>query len=151
MRQRRIRPIQQRLLFRQQEVQRLKSVLCIPFSFLICLSLFCHICKSDVLTFCLNNSHCFCHSFTYLKSLLPGFSSALITMVFAALLSNLCLFSFVNIQPRSTSSTRIKDLPKLEIAMVFTSAGLPSRSVVRICKSILPMDWPLCFDSMYVQ
>ena len=63
-----------------------------------------------------------------------------LTIVFAGLLSSLYLLSFVNMHLRNTSITRRNDLPKLEIAMLYTSAGLPSRFVVLICRSILLID-----------
>src|SRR3712207_5386660 len=71
-------------------------------------------------------------------------------MVSLALLNNLCLFSFVNIQPKNTSIGSKNALPKLCIAIFLMSGAFPAKSVVLILSSFLPIDCPVV-DSKYVQ
>src|SRR5215216_6417305 len=73
-----------------------------------------------------------------------------ITIVSLALLNSLCLFSFVNIQPKNTSIGSKKALPKLCIAIFLLLGKFPAKSVVFILSSFFPIDWPVV-DSKYSQ
>src|ERR671914_2494127 len=82
--------------------------------------------------------------------ILPASYYVFITMVSLALLNSLCLFSFVNIQPKNTSIGNRKALPKLSIATLFALGKFPAKSVVFILSSFFPIDCPLV-DSKYNQ
>src|ERR687891_477827 len=70
----------------------------------------------------------------------PNFLLYLDDLVSLALLKILCLFSFVNIQPRITSIGSKNAFPKADRAILFLSTRFPSNVVVLRLITLLPID-----------